>query len=174
MAPTQARTPRSMPGGQAFLRRMTGPSRQKRWRRNFRSQGKKDCRLQELQTFIDFLEGVKKDELPRLAITSQSRVYSKEWVDALELGNMIHLLEAAARSALTRKESRGVHYREDFPHTDNDNWLSESIVKQTDDGLEITRRPVTLTTITPPKGVMPYLEMMKKMMQAHSDVGGHH
>jgi len=129
---------------------------------------------EELQTFIDFLEGVKKDELPRLAITSQSHIYNKEWIDALELGNMIHLLEAAARSALTREESRGVHYREDFPHTDNDNWLSESIVKWTDDGLKITKRPVTLTTITPPKGVMPYMEMMKKMMQAHSDVGGHH
>lgn len=128
----------------------------------------------ELNGFIDFLEDVKKNEIPSLAASSKSRVYNKEWVDAIELGNMVHLLEAAARSALFRTESRGVQYREDYPDTDNDNWLCESVVKLAGDGLAIEKRPVTTTTIDPPSGVMPYLEMMKKMMEAHSDVGGHH
>ena len=77
-------------------------------------------------------------------------------------------------SGFHRKESRGVHYREDYPHTDNDNWLHESIVELADDAMEIVKRPATFITITPPAGVMPYLDMMKKMMEAHSDVGGHH
>lgn len=128
----------------------------------------------ELQEFIEVLEGIKKRELPNIATASKSKAYNKEWIDALELNNMVHLLEAAARSALFRTESRGVHYREDYPHTDNDKWLCESIVKTTDEGLTITQRPVTCTTITPPKGITPYLEMMKKMMEAHSDIGGHH
>ncbi len=128
----------------------------------------------ELQEFLDFLSAVKGDELPQLVTSSKSRVYNKEWVDALELESMIHLLEAAAKSALFRTESRGVHYREDHPHTDNDNWLYESIVKMSGNGFEITKRPVTCTTITPPHGVVPYLDMMKRMMEAHSDIGGHH
>ena len=129
---------------------------------------------EELQTFIDFLEGVRKEELPHLATASKSRIYNKEWIDALELGNMVQLLEASARSALFRTESRGVHYREDHPYTDNDNWLCESIIKGSDSGPAVTRRPVTITTTTPPTGVTPYLDMMKSMMEAHSDVGGHH
>lgn len=129
---------------------------------------------EELKAFIAFLEGVSKDELPHLAAGSRSRAYNKEWIDAIELENMIHLLKASAKSALFRTESRGVHYREDYPHTNNDQWLHETIVKLTDGGLEITKRPSTFTTITPPGGVTPYLDMLKKMMEAHSDVGGHH
>ncbi len=128
----------------------------------------------ELEAFVKFLGKVKKEELPSLATTSKSRIYNKEWIDALELENMVHLLDAAARSALLRTESRGVHYREDYPQTDNDNWLQESIVKVKDGVLTITKRPAILTTLTPPRGVRPYLGMMKKMMEAHSEVGGHH
>jgi succinate dehydrogenase/fumarate reductase flavoprotein subunit len=128
----------------------------------------------ELEAFVDFLGTVKEEELPSLATTSKSRTYNKEWIDVLELDNMVHLLEAATRSALFRTESRGVHYREDYPQTDNDNWLQESIVKLKDSVLTITKRPAIFTTMTPPRGIRPYLDMMKKMMEAHSDVGGHH
>ncbi len=128
----------------------------------------------ELESFIEFLVDIKKEELPRLTVTSKSRIYNKEWIDALELENMVHLLEVAARSALFRTESRGVHFREDFPNTDNDNWLQESIVKIIGRDIEVGKRPVTATSMTPPKGVRPYLEMLKMMMEAHSDVGGHH
>ena len=129
---------------------------------------------EELLSFIDFLSSVKKDEIPNLATTSKSRTYNKEWIDALELENMVQLLEMAARSALLRTESRGVHYREDYPNTDNDQWLKESIVKRTEDGFEVTHGPVTVTTMTPPTGVMPYLDFMKKMMESRSDTGGKH
>ena len=44
---------------------------------------------------------------------------------------MVQLVEMAAKSALLRTESRGVHYREDYPNTDNDRWLKESVVKRT-------------------------------------------
>jgi succinate dehydrogenase/fumarate reductase flavoprotein subunit len=129
---------------------------------------------QEISTFIDFLDKVNKEQLPNLATTSKSRVYNKEWIDALELGNIVHLLKAAAQSALFRTESRGVHYREEYPYTDNDNWLKENLVSYEGGSFQITSRPVTVTTLTPPKGLIPFLDMMKKMMQARSEIGGHH
>lgn len=127
-----------------------------------------------LNSFIDFLEEIKNDELLNLAATSKSRIYNKEWIDALELGNMVHLLEVAARSALFRTESRGVHFREDYPKTDNENWVEESIVRMIKGNINIGKRQATITSITPPGGVWPYLDMLKMMMEAHSDVGGHH
>jgi len=128
----------------------------------------------ELEAFLTSLEEAKTNDLPRLSPTSKSRIYNKEWIDALEFRAIVHLLEAAARSALARTESRGVHFRQDYPKTDNDNWLFESIVRIANGGMEIAKRPVTVTSITPPGGKAPFLEMMKRMMQAHSDVGGHH
>ncbi|MBW1854236.1 MAG: FAD-binding protein, partial [Deltaproteobacteria bacterium] len=128
----------------------------------------------ELQELIGFLEDIKKDKLPNLVTKSKSRLYNKEWIDSLELANTVHVLEASARSALARTESRGVHYREDFPQTDNENWLLESIVELVDDDLKVSTRPAIITTHTPPKGIMPYMEMMKKMMDEHSDVTGAH
>ena len=86
----------------------------------------------------------------------------------------MQLLEIAAHSALARTESRGVHYREDFPHTDNDEWLKESAVLRAGAGFEVTHRPLTVTSMTPPAGVTPYIDFMKQMMDAHSDTGGKH
>ena len=129
---------------------------------------------EELTAFIAFLDSVRKDELPQLAATSKSRIYNKEWLDALELRNIIHLLKASAVGALHRTESRGVHYREDCPYTDNDNWLQENIIKFSSGTLEVRQRPATITSLTPPRGKIPYLDMMKKMMQTRSDIGGHH
>jgi len=127
-----------------------------------------------VEEFIQFMETVKKNELPKLYTSSKSRRYNKEWIEALELENIVQILEISAKSALTRTESRGVHYRSDYPHTDNDNWLKEIIVKRVDDEIHTTTRAITVTKLPPPGGVVPYMEMMKKMMEAHSEIGGHH
>ncbi len=128
----------------------------------------------ELSAFLSFLDKTIQDDLPRLATASKRKVYNKEWVDAIELENILHLLKCATMSALHRTESRGVHFREDFPYTDNDNWLKENIIKYEKGRLEVYRRPVTMTSMTPPKGKVPYLDMLKKLMESRSDIGGHH
>ena len=128
----------------------------------------------ELSSFLSFLDKTIQDDLPLLATASKSRAYNKEWVDAIEIENILHLLKCATVSALHRAESRGVHFREDYPCTDNDNWLKENIIRHENGVLEIYRRPVSTTAMTPPNGKIPYLDMLKKMMESRSDVGGHH
>jgi succinate dehydrogenase/fumarate reductase flavoprotein subunit len=128
----------------------------------------------ELKELLEFLQVVKNYKLPNLCTTGKGHVYNKEWLDAIELKNILFLLEASTRSALARTESRGVHIREDHLYTDNDNWLKESQVNYRNGLIEISHRPVTVTSMKPPTGRLPYLEMMKKMMQMHSDTGGKH
>jgi succinate dehydrogenase/fumarate reductase flavoprotein subunit len=127
----------------------------------------------ELEQFLGFLNDVQAG-IDDLAPSSAVRAYNKEWIDILELKNIVHLLRAATRSALFRKESRGVHFREDYPQTDNDQWLQETIIANTSGEFEITTRTPAMTQVAPPGGKVDYLEMWKQMMAAHSDVGGHH
>jgi len=82
-------------------------------------------------------------------------------------------LEISAKSAITRTESRGVHFREDFPETGNDEWLAGSIVHSDADAVTVTKHPFTVTSMTPPEGKRrPSLEMTKQRMEIHSDTEG--
>jgi len=127
-----------------------------------------------LSEFVKYIEMVKKDQLPKLCTVSKSMNYNKEWIEALELENIVQLLELSAKSALMRTESRGVHYRSDYAWTDNDNWLKEIVLREDAGDLHVTKRPVIITILMPPSGVTPYMEMVKKLMEAHSEIGGHH
>ncbi len=64
-------------------------------------------------------------------------------VRCLELDNLMLTAEAIALSALYREESRGTHYREDFPERDDAAWLCNVLVGQGADGaLHVQKAPV--------------------------------
>ncbi len=52
-------------------------------------------------------------------------------------------------AALQRTESRGAHFREDHPETDNDKWLKHIVIHQTDDVLNTGNEPIDLREISP-------------------------
>lgn len=128
----------------------------------------------DIEELLTHIGKVKENSLPALSTYSKTNRYNKEWIDALELENIVQVLELSARSALERTESRGVHNRSDFPDTDNNNWLREIQVSMDGDNICLTKAQLSTKFLKPPKGIVPYLEMMKKMMEAHSEVGGHH
>ena len=47
------------------------------------------------------------------------------------------------RRAHCAAESRGAHYREDFPNRDDANWLAHTLAYKTSGGLELDKKPVT-------------------------------
>jgi succinate dehydrogenase / fumarate reductase flavoprotein subunit/fumarate reductase flavoprotein subunit len=63
-----------------------------------------------------------KERSASLAATG-GRQFNLCWHQTLDLRNLLTASELIARSASLREESRGAHYREDFPQTDNPNWL---------------------------------------------------
>jgi succinate dehydrogenase/fumarate reductase flavoprotein subunit len=86
--------------------------------------------LQEAQEEIDRL---KKNEINRISCRAKEEQYNREWIEAIQIDNLITLLSAITKSAALRVESRGAHYRKDFPHSDNDRWL-KNIFLDNDDG----------------------------------------
>ena len=64
---------------------------------------------------------------------------------AHEMANMVLLSEVTARAALMRTESRtGMHYREDYPERDDENWLKRIVSKLVDDEIQLRTEPIQL------------------------------
>lgn len=108
----------------------------------------------DLNKAVKEIEEISIKDLPNLKVASSQRVYNKEWIDALEVRNVQLCLEAAAKAALMRTESRGLHYRTDYLEVDNNNWLKEIIVKKANGNMKLHAEAVTVTTMKLPKGKM--------------------
>ena len=59
--------------------------------------------------------------------------------DLLELRNIILVGKLIIECALRRKESRGLHFTESYPHRDDDNYAADTIVLPEDTGPEVVR-----------------------------------
>lgn len=70
----------------------------------------------------------------------------------LEFQNMVLISEILCRAALLRTESRGSHFRSDYPEEDNDNWLMNIVIRKQDGGIGLEVVPVSLEVILPGKG----------------------
>ncbi|WP_431039142.1 succinate dehydrogenase flavoprotein subunit [Streptomyces sp. P6-2-1] len=89
-----------------------------------------------------------------VAIQDKGRRFNTDLLEAIELGNLLDLAEVMATSALARKESRGGHYREDFPTRDDVNFMRHTMAYRevSADGTEAIRldyKPVVQTRYQP-------------------------
>jgi succinate dehydrogenase / fumarate reductase, flavoprotein subunit len=85
-----------------------------------------------------------------LHITDGSMIWNNDLLDALETDNLLRQASATIASALERTESRGAHWREDYPVRDDARWLKHSIVFIDDNGnVRLQDRPVRLQAEEP-------------------------
>jgi succinate dehydrogenase / fumarate reductase flavoprotein subunit len=90
------------------------------------------------------LEGLGKlwDRAGKTAVHGH-REYNPGWHTALDLKHLLTVSEAITRSALDRKESRGGHFREDFPNKDAAAAkVNTVVVKGTDGSMQLRREPI--------------------------------
>jgi succinate dehydrogenase/fumarate reductase flavoprotein subunit len=73
----------------------------------------------------------------------------KDLVRYLELQHMLLISEMLCGAALLRTESRGAHYRKDYPEEDNANWLKNIIVRKQDNKMRFETVPVALEKVMP-------------------------
>ncbi|WP_128433297.1 succinate dehydrogenase flavoprotein subunit [Streptomyces cyaneus] len=89
-----------------------------------------------------------------VSIQDKGKRFNTDLLEAIELGNLLDLAEVMAVSALARKESRGGHYREDYPNRDDVNFMRHTMAYREvgDDGAESIRldyKPVVQTRYQP-------------------------
>jgi succinate dehydrogenase / fumarate reductase flavoprotein subunit len=89
-----------------------------------------------------------------ISVQDKGKRFNTDLLEAIELGNLLDLAEVTAVSALARKESRGGHYREDYPNRDDVNFMRHTMAYREvgDDGTESIRldyKPVVQTRYQP-------------------------
>ncbi len=103
---------------------------------------------QGLTKGIDEIRSLK-ERYQDIRVGNGGKAFNFELTEAIELGHQLQLCEIVLLSALHRKESRGAHYREDFPQRDDGNYLKHTLLFQTSKGPEVRYKPVKITRFQP-------------------------
>jgi succinate dehydrogenase / fumarate reductase, flavoprotein subunit len=93
--------------------------------------------------------GELRETYENIAIDDPGLRFNTDLLEALELGSLLHLAEAILVSAKAREESRGAHFREDFPERDDEKWLKHTLVQKTEKGPRLFYKPVRITRFEP-------------------------
>ncbi|MER7984114.1 succinate dehydrogenase flavoprotein subunit [Streptomyces noursei] len=108
---------------------------------------------QTIKTAVEKI-GELRERYRNVSIQDKGKRFNTDLLEAIELGNLLDLAEVMAVSALARKESRGGHYREDYPNRDDVNFMRHTMAYREvgADGSESIRldyKPVVQTRYQP-------------------------
>ena len=106
----------------------------------------------------DLAEGLRKvrairERYSKVRVVDQSRVFNLNLADAIETGHMIDLAEVIIVGALARTESRGAHFRTDYPKRDDAQWMKHTLAQATSSGPVLSYAPVGYTRWEPKERV---------------------
>ena len=90
-----------------------------------------------------------KDRFSHVAIQDKGKKFNTDLLEAHELGCLLDCSEATIVGALARTESRGGHYRSDYEARDDVNWLAHTLAYRTSGGIQLDKKPVTITRFQP-------------------------
>jgi succinate dehydrogenase / fumarate reductase flavoprotein subunit len=104
------------------------------------------------------LENLKnvKSRMGGFSIENKGKVFNTDLMFGLELEFMVDCAEAVVAGAMTRKESRGAHFRTDITERDDENWLKHTLMYQDDEaenGVRVELSDVKITQWEPVKRV---------------------
>ena len=94
-------------------------------------------------------------ELDNSGVDDSTRAFNLTWHDWLNLRNLVDMSKVIGEAALMRENSRGAHFREDFPETGalDDSYFTN--VRQTGEDLKVTREAVAFTIVKPGETILP-------------------
>ena len=92
-------------------------------------------------------EGVEKmneiyKKFQQVSIDDKSDVFNTEFIELLELKNLLDNAMATIHSANFRKESRGAHSHDDYPDRDDENWLIHTLAYLEENNIRLDTRNV--------------------------------
>jgi succinate dehydrogenase flavoprotein subunit len=93
-------------------------------------------------------------ELLTTGVADRDRAFNLTWHDWLNLRSLVEISKVIATAALKRENSRGAHFREDFPGEGDLATSAYTVARQRDGQLEISERPVAFTIVRPGESLL--------------------
>jgi succinate dehydrogenase / fumarate reductase, flavoprotein subunit len=97
-------------------------------------------REEEMNRALEIIEGLK--ERASHVRVEGNRMYNAGWHTAIDLHNLLTVSEAVTRAALVRKESRGAHFREDYPNKDATQGGFNIVLRKSPEGMKVVMEPL--------------------------------
>ena len=94
-------------------------------------------------------------QLDDTGVDDSTRAFNLTWHDWLNLRNLVDMSVVITKAALMRENSRGAHFREDYPETGALDQSYFTSVQQSGDDLKVTREDVAFTIVKPGETVLP-------------------
>jgi succinate dehydrogenase / fumarate reductase flavoprotein subunit len=102
-----------------------------------------------LSKMQEILRGLR-ERYDRVAITDKGAIYNTDLMEVVELGYLLDCADTLVAGALVRTESRGAHFRDDYPTRDDENWMKHTLAYRQDDGsIRMEYKPVKLGPYVP-------------------------
>jgi fumarate reductase (CoM/CoB) subunit A len=95
-----------------------------------------------MKEMLKEIDRTKTEEMPNLSLRSKSLMHNYELRDAFEMSFRLAIEEMSTKAALMRKESRGSHYRDDYPTRNDREWLKNIVFILKDGELQVETRDV--------------------------------
>jgi succinate dehydrogenase / fumarate reductase flavoprotein subunit len=103
---------------------------------------------QSMREAVIAIQGLK-ERAHRMCLQDKGRIFNTDLIQALELQCLLEIADTIVVSALGREESRGAHYRADFPTRNDKDWLRHTLSHRRPNGPSLTYAPVTITRFSP-------------------------
>ena len=95
------------------------------------------------------------DALMQVGVDASNLAFNLTWHDWLNLRSLCDISEVITKAGLARENSRGAHYREDFPESGDMHTSDFTIARLKDDVVHVDREPVQFTIVSPGNTILP-------------------
>jgi fumarate reductase flavoprotein subunit len=93
-------------------------------------------------------------ELRAIGVADGNRAFNLTWHDWMNLASLVDVSEAIARAALAREDSRGAHFRTDFPEAGPLEHSAFTSLRRNGEAFEIAMKPVKFTIVRPGESLL--------------------
>ncbi len=102
----------------------------------------------QMRSAIDTLKDLR-ERYGEVAVQDTEKGFNTDLLEVIELRNLLDLAYVTACSAHNREESRGAHFREDFPERDDEHWLKHTLAWLVNGSVKMDYKPVDISRWEP-------------------------